>query len=89
MINRRILLAAASGLAVWPALAQETPPMLAAYERETGGRIGLYAENLSTGCEDRVAGRGAFLRHVQHVQGLARRFGSVPGRPWPGSNWKT
>ena len=48
MINRRILLAAASGLAVWPALAQETPPMLAAHERETGGRIGLYAENLST-----------------------------------------
>jgi beta-lactamase class A len=49
VINRRILLAAASGLAVWPTLAQEPPPMLAAYERETGGRIGLYAKNLATG----------------------------------------
>lgn len=49
MINRRTLLAAASGLAVWPTLADEAPPMLTAYERETDGRIGLYAENLSTG----------------------------------------
>lgn len=49
ILNRRFFLAAASGLAVWPALAQEAPPMLAAYERETGGRIGFYAENRSTG----------------------------------------
>jgi beta-lactamase class A len=49
MLNRRTLLAAASGLAVWPALAQETLPAIAAYERETGGRVGLYAENLVTG----------------------------------------
>jgi beta-lactamase class A len=48
-LNRRTLLAAASGLVVWPAFAEEAPPPLAAYERETGGRIGLYAENLATG----------------------------------------
>src|SRR3954463_6435574 len=51
IINRRTLLAAASGLAVWPALAEEAPPALAAYERATGGRIGLYAENLTTGAK--------------------------------------
>ncbi|MGH6743180.1 MAG: class A beta-lactamase, partial [Bradyrhizobium sp.] len=51
ILNRRVLLAAASGLAVWPALAQEPPPVLSAYERETGGRIGLYAENLATGAK--------------------------------------
>ena len=51
IINRRILLAAASALAVWPALAEESPLMLTAYERETGGRIGLHAENLSTGAK--------------------------------------
>jgi beta-lactamase class A len=55
ILNRRTLLAAASGLAVWPALAEEAPPMLTAYERETRGRIGLYAENLSTGA--RIAWR--------------------------------
>jgi beta-lactamase class A len=55
-LNRRALLVAASGLAVWPALAQKTGdktteatlPALTAYEHETGGRIGLYAENLVT-----------------------------------------
>jgi beta-lactamase class A len=51
IINRRTLLVAASGLAVWPTFADESPPMLTAYERETGGRIGLYAENLSTGAK--------------------------------------
>ena len=49
MINRRTLLAAASGLVLSPAFAEEAPPALAAYERETGGRIGLYAENLASG----------------------------------------
>jgi len=49
IINRRNLLAAASGLAIWPAVAQEPPTALATYERETAGRIGLYAKNLSTG----------------------------------------
>jgi beta-lactamase class A len=51
ILNRRMLLAAASGLAVWPAFAQEPPPALAAYERESGGRIGVYAENLATGAK--------------------------------------
>ena len=58
-LNRRALLAAASGLAVWPALAQKTEdkttdatlPALTTYERETGGRIGVYAENLMTGAK--------------------------------------
>jgi beta-lactamase class A len=49
MINRRTLLAAASGLVLSPAFAEEAPPGLAAYERETGGRIGVHAENISTG----------------------------------------
>jgi beta-lactamase class A len=51
IINRRSLLAAASGLAIWPAFAEEGLPALAAYERNTGGRIGLYAENLATGAK--------------------------------------
>jgi beta-lactamase class A len=51
MLNRRTLLAAVSGLAVWPALGQETLPSLTAYERETGGKVGLYAENLVTGAK--------------------------------------
>jgi beta-lactamase class A len=50
-LDRRTLLAAAPGLAAWPAMAQEAPPLLTAYERETGGRIGLYAENLATGAK--------------------------------------
>ncbi len=50
-IDRRTLLAAAPALAAWPALAQEAPPALAAYERQTGGRIGLYTENLATGAK--------------------------------------
>jgi beta-lactamase class A len=48
-INRRTFLAAASSLVLSPAFAEEGPPVLAAYERETGGRIGLYAENLASG----------------------------------------
>jgi beta-lactamase class A len=42
-------LAAAPGLAAWPAVADEAPPPLADYERETGGRIGVYAKNLASG----------------------------------------
>lgn len=50
MIDRRRLLAFAPTLAAWPALARDEPPLaLAAYERQTGGRIGVYAENLATG----------------------------------------
>jgi len=48
-INRRTFLAAASSLVLSPSFAEEGPPVLAAYERETGGRIGLYAENLASG----------------------------------------
>src|SRR5215470_14375994 len=47
--TRRSLLTALYGLAVRPALAQQQPSLFEAYERETGGRIGLYAENLATG----------------------------------------
>ena len=52
MLDRRKLLAAAAGLAAWPELASaQDAPALAAYERQTGGRIGLYAENLNTGAK--------------------------------------
>ena len=50
-LDRRTLLVAAPALAAWPAMAQGAPPLLTAYERETGGRIGLYAENLATGAK--------------------------------------
>ena len=49
--DRRTLLALAPALAALPALAQPAPPELLAYERETGGRIGIYAENLGTGAK--------------------------------------
>jgi beta-lactamase class A len=55
MIDRRTLLAAASSFVLAPAFAEEAPPALAACERETGGQIGLYAENLSSGA--RIAWR--------------------------------
>jgi beta-lactamase class A len=48
-LSRRALLGAASGLAAWPALAEVPPTALASYERNSGGRIGLYAENLVSG----------------------------------------
>ena len=53
ILDRRTLLAAASGFTIcWPAAFAETaPPMLEAYERESSGRIGLYAENLATGAK--------------------------------------
>src|SRR3954449_9351742 len=51
IINRRSLLAAACGLVIRPAFAEEAPPGLAAYERATGGRFGLYAENLASGAK--------------------------------------
>jgi beta-lactamase class A len=50
-IDRRKFLAAASSLVLSPAFAEEAPPVLAAYERETGGRIGVYAENLASGAK--------------------------------------
>lgn len=51
ILDRRTLLAAAPGLLAGPAMAANAPPALTAYERETGGRIGLYAENLATGAK--------------------------------------
>lgn len=51
MIDRRHFLIAASGLVLSPALAEDAPPALVAYERDTGGRIGVYAENLSSGAK--------------------------------------
>lgn len=49
MSNRRAVFAAIPALITWPVVAREAPDALAAYERATGGRIGLYAENLTTG----------------------------------------
>jgi beta-lactamase class A len=52
MLDRRRVLTAAAVLAAWPGLAlTQDVPALASYERETGGRIGLYGENLSTGAK--------------------------------------
>src|SRR5437899_9203412 len=50
-LDRRTLLAAAPVLAGWPALADSAPPALEAYERATGGRIGVYAETLAAGAK--------------------------------------
>ena len=86
ILNRRTLLAAAPGLAIWPAVADEGPPALATYERETGGRIGVYAENLATGAQDRLARRRA-LRHVQHLQGLAAASGARPASTAARNSW--
>jgi beta-lactamase class A len=58
MLDRRSMIAGAAlaPLAIgWPALARgETRPWTS-YERETGGRFGIYAENLSSGA--RIAWR--------------------------------
>jgi beta-lactamase class A len=51
ILDRRTLLAALPGLAVRPAFAQAAAPALESYERETGGRIGVHAENLATGAK--------------------------------------
>ena len=50
-LDRRTLLASLCGAAASPALAADAPPELESYERETGGRIGIYAENLATGAK--------------------------------------
>ncbi|MHC2623234.1 beta-lactamase class A [Bradyrhizobium huanghuaihaiense] len=49
LFDRRSLLASLAWMAASPALAAEAPPELETYERDSGGRIGLYAENLATG----------------------------------------
>lgn len=38
-------------LAAWPASAPAAPAALEAYERSTGGRVGVYAEDLATGAK--------------------------------------
>jgi beta-lactamase class A len=48
-IDRRTLIAAAPALLAVPAWAAEAPAALKAYEQVSGGRVGLYAENLVTG----------------------------------------
>ncbi|HEV2158263.1 class A beta-lactamase [Bradyrhizobium sp.] len=50
-LDRRSLLASLCWMAAAPAFAAEAPPELASYEHESGGRIGLYAENLATGAK--------------------------------------
>ena len=50
-LDRRALLAAAPALLAWPSVAQSAPGPLLDYERRSGGRIGLYAENLKTGAK--------------------------------------
>lgn len=49
--SRRSLLAGLALMAVSPARAQEAPPELEAYERQSGGKIGVHAENLATGAK--------------------------------------
>jgi beta-lactamase class A len=48
-MNRRALLAALPSALVWPAAADPASDPLMIYERQSGGRIGLYAKNLETG----------------------------------------
>ena len=48
-MDRRTLLSRAPLLATWPGLVAAAPGPLEAYERSSGGRVGVYAENLSTG----------------------------------------
>jgi beta-lactamase class A len=48
-LDRRSLLASLCWMATVPAFAADAPPELDSYERESGGRIGVYAENLATG----------------------------------------
>ena len=52
-IDRRSFLAGTASLVAWPARAnaQDASSVLQSYERDTGGRIGLYAENLATGAK--------------------------------------
>lgn len=50
-LDRRTLLAAIPALLAAPAAADAAAPELAAYEGETGGRVGVYAHNLKTGAK--------------------------------------
>ncbi|TFV77139.1 class A beta-lactamase [Bradyrhizobium frederickii] len=51
LVDRRSLLASLCWIAASPAVAAEAPAELESYERESGGRVGLYAENLATGAK--------------------------------------
>jgi beta-lactamase class A len=51
MIDRRFLLAAGPAALATPAFAAEADPALTAYEKASGGRIGVYARNLVSGAE--------------------------------------
>jgi beta-lactamase class A len=51
ILDRRTLLAALPGLVIRPSFAQAPAPAFESYERETGGRIGVHAENLATGAK--------------------------------------
>lgn len=48
-LDRRSLLASFAWMAASPVLAGAAPSELESYERGSGGRVGLYAENLATG----------------------------------------
>jgi beta-lactamase class A len=50
-LSRRALLGAVPALAACPAFAQDETSFLADYERETGGHVGLYAENAISGAK--------------------------------------
>ena len=50
-LDRRTLLAAAPALLAGATRAEAPIPILQAYEHATGGRIGLYAENIRTGAK--------------------------------------
>jgi beta-lactamase class A len=49
LLDRRTLLASLCCIAASPTFAADTPLELDSYERDSGGRIGVYAENLATG----------------------------------------
>ncbi|MGY4628217.1 class A beta-lactamase [Bradyrhizobium sp. USDA 4486] len=51
LLDRRSLLASLCWMAAAPAFAAKAPPELESYERESGGKIGVYAENLATGAK--------------------------------------
>src|SRR4051794_36173485 len=51
LLDRRSLLASLCWIAASPALGADALPELETYERESGGRIGVYAENLVTGAK--------------------------------------
>jgi beta-lactamase class A len=50
-LDRRTLLSAVPLLATWPGWVAAAPEPLEAYERSSGGKVGVYAENISTGAK--------------------------------------